>query len=120
MARNARVRLSQKALDMFAEQDSGDSLKFDLYVKSREIKQIVSSLQNVALLPAEKRQTWVDDHESMIVELMDSFMDDSILAMDGLQLDEEGMNLSVELVSNMRDAMNIINSIFSDHKQPLS
>ena len=102
------------------DKNSPEVLKFDLFVKSREIKQIVGSLQQILLLPAKEKSTWIKMHEAMIGDLMDSFMDDSILAMDGLQLDQESMNLSVELVTHMRDAMNMINSIFSEQKRLVS
>src|SRR3990167_4486913 len=83
-----------------------ESIKFDLYVKAAEIKQIADSLENVVLLPEKKRKQWLESHEELIKDLMESFMDDSMLAMDGMYLDPEASKLSVELVSNMRNAMN--------------
>lgn len=117
MIRKVRPNLQDQLSDWVPDSDSVESLKFDLYVKSKEISQIVGSLKYVMLLPATERKKWISTNESMMMELMDSFIDDSVLAMDGLQLDQESMNLSVELVTNMRDAMNMINNIFSGRKK---
>jgi hypothetical protein len=106
--------------DDSSNQEIAEGIKFDLYVKARELRQITKSLNDILLLPPRERQSWLDDHEPMIMDLMNSFMDDSVLAMNGLQLDQESMNLSVELVTNLRDAMTKINSIFLGSKKQVS
>lgn len=113
MAKKRQITVVDRDFNWAASKDEVASVKFDLYVKSREIQQISNSLKRLMLLPAEQRQTWLDENEGMVAELMDSFMDDSVLAMDGLQLDKESMDLSVKLVTEMRNAMDMIHRMFS-------
>jgi hypothetical protein len=71
-------------------------------------------------LPEERRREWVDQNEDMIADLMNSFMDDSVLAIDGLQLDEESMQLSVSLVTEMRSTLNMIHQMLDNEELSLS
>jgi hypothetical protein len=114
MTKKRQITVLEEKPDWDTAATRAASVKFDLYVKSREIQQISDSLQRILMLPVEQRQEWLQEHESIIAELMDSFMDDSVLALDGLQLDKESMELSVELVTQMRDAVNMIHRIFSN------
>ncbi len=99
---------------LFQMSPGSDELAFDLFVKIREIQQITDSLKQVSLLPTSKRQAWIHDHEPIINDMMESFMQDTLLVMDGMQLDGETTKLSIELITSMRDAMNIIGSMFAD------
>lgn len=113
MAKNRQITVVDRDFNWTASQDEVASVKFDLYVKSREIQQISDSLKQLMLMSVEERQTWLDENEGMVAELMDSFMDDSVLAMDGLQLDKESMDLSVKLVTEMRNAMDMIHRMLA-------
>ncbi|HEX7018274.1 MAG TPA: hypothetical protein VF209_05205 [Patescibacteria group bacterium] len=93
---------------------SPDEIKFGLFVKSHEVQQIINSLKEIMLLPSAERVKWVEEYQDILTDLLDSFMEDSVLAMDGLQLDSEGMDLSVELVANIREVMNSLQTILSD------
>jgi hypothetical protein len=114
MTKKRQITVVDNQADWGAASERSAAVKFDLYVKAREIQQISDSLRHILTLPQAKRQEWLEENESIVAELMDSFMDDSVLAMDGLQLDQESMELSVTLVTKMRDAMNMIHRIFSD------
>lgn len=91
------------------------SVKFSLYVKTQEIKQIAENLERVLLMPRKERVSWVQEHQDMVQELLDSFVNDSVLALDGLQLDSEAMKLSVDFITNLRDAINTVQGILRDY-----
>ncbi len=93
---------------------SGNSaaVKFGLYVKTHEIKQIDQSLRHILLLPKKAQRQWLTDHEEYVTDLLDSFVSDSTLALDGLQLDGEALELSIEFVTVLRDVMNTIRGLF--------
>lgn len=93
---------------------SNDTLKFNLYLKTHEISQVVDSLKSILLMPKAERKQWASDHEESLTELLEDFMQDASLALDGLYLDNEAMKLSMEFVSQLRDAMNALNSIMRD------
>jgi hypothetical protein len=91
------------------------SVKFSLYVKTQEIKQIAENLERVLLMPRKERVSWVQEHQDMVQDLLDSFVNDSVLALDGLQLDSEAMKLSVDFITNLRDAINTVQGILRDY-----
>jgi lipid II:glycine glycyltransferase (peptidoglycan interpeptide bridge formation enzyme) len=95
---------------------SSAAVKFDLYVKNRELQQIAQSFRSIMLLPPKQRKKWTEQYQDLIEDLMDSFTDDSLLAMDGIQLDDESMDLSTELVSNLKTTMNIIQDMLAETK----
>ncbi|HYD34980.1 MAG TPA: hypothetical protein VD999_02840 [Vitreimonas sp.] len=90
---------------------SNDSIKFDLYIKTREIKQIAESLQQVMLMSKKDRQAWVKEHEPFVNQLLDTFMEDASSALDGLYLDNEALKMSMDFVMNLRDAINTLQGI---------
>ncbi len=99
---------------MIEKSGNSAAVKFGLYVKTHEIRQIEESLRQVMLLPKTNQRRWLADHEGYISELLDSFVSDSTLALDGIQLDGEALELSIEFVTVLRDVMNTIRSLFSD------
>jgi hypothetical protein len=106
----------QSNLSSFVPQGgSPASIKFGLYVKTQEIKQVAENLERILLLPRQERVNWVNEHQEMVQSLLDSFVDDSVLALDGLQLDPEAMKLSVDFITNLRDAINTVQGILRDY-----
>lgn len=96
------------------------AVKFGLYVKTHEIRQLEHSLTQVMLLPKKDQMDWLEEHEVFVSNLLDSFVSDSTLALDGLQLDSEALQLSIEYVTVLRDVMNTIRSLFSDRTSLMS
>ncbi len=96
------------------------SLKFGLYLKIREMTSFEASLRQAVLLPRQQRQKWLMEQEDFVNELLDSFIADSALALDGLHLDSEAMALSIEFVTKLRDVMNMLKSIIDSTKMVTS
>ncbi|MBD3279760.1 MAG: hypothetical protein GF390_03545 [Candidatus Pacebacteria bacterium] len=97
--------------------DSPAAVKFALYLKTREILQINHQLQEVSLMDKKTRYQWLDQHEEMINQLLASFMDDSMLVMNGIELDREGMKMATQLMINLRDAINLVRSLLYGRKR---
>lgn len=92
-----------------------EGVKFDMYVKNQELKQITELLhvyaQNQKLDDAQQLET------ELLHELMNSFVDDTMLAMDGLRIDSrdlEGTRLSVDLVASVREALVMIRGLYAE------
>lgn len=98
----------------FISKGSTGSTKFDLYLKSRELKELSRVLEQVLLLPQEQRFEWVEENGELVSEAVDGFIQDSSSALDGISLDPETMELSKELVLSLRDTMDIIQGILFD------
>jgi len=94
-----------------AEFNEKDAVKFDMYIKLRELKQISQGFQRLNELPQTERVVWLTDHELFLSEMMETFLNDTLGTIDGVHLDTEALELSVELVTTMRDTMNMMRSI---------
>lgn len=97
-------------------QDSA-AIKFDLFVKLRELRQVSEGLRAVLALPEREKQAWIEDNEEFLSEMIEAFLQETMTGLDGLALDSEGLELSVELVSVMRDAMAMVQSM-TNRRQP--
>ena len=107
---------SNSPLVMLGERASSPAaIKFGLFVKNQEIHQIEASLRHVTLMSNRDKQLWLSEHETFVNDLLDNFVEDSTLALDGLQLDGEALQLSIEFVSGLRNVMNTIRSLFNDN-----
>lgn len=87
------------------------SLKFGLFVKTHEMRSLEESLRQVVVMPRAERMKWLMEHQDFVNDILDSYIADSVLALDGLQLDSEGMRLAIEFVTELRDVMNVLRSI---------
>jgi hypothetical protein len=102
------------SLSQFDASKSPASLKFGIFLKTHEIQQIEQALQPVLLMTKKQRQAWVKENQSLIDQLLDTFVEDAQAALDGLDLDAEGLKLSVEFVTSLRNVMNVLQTILYD------
>jgi len=90
------------------EDDQDKETKFDLYVQSRRVKQITYALDGFIQSISKTHPTWLIDNQDLVEEFLEELMDDSMLVLDGVELDAEGMELSVSLMSDIRRALSVI------------
>lgn len=89
-------------------------IKFDLFLKAREIRELNQTLERIFLFNRKDRLGWVKENSDLINQLLDSLMQDAMLVIDGLNLDQESIILSVELMSNLRNALSTLRSLVKD------
>ena len=94
------------------ENISKEELKFNLFLKSRELKQISLALQKVMLRDKRAREAWVKENQAVMENLLRVFAEDSSLTLDGMQLDDETAFLSMRLAENLKKTISIINTLF--------
>ncbi len=99
-----------------ANVQNSDEVAFDLYLKNRELKQINSFLREISLWDRQIRLSWLADNQDVLDQLVDSFMEDSSLVFHGIKLQGEALQLSVELVTSLREAMTVIRSLVKTTK----
>jgi hypothetical protein len=92
-------------------EDQAD-LKFNLYLRSREMNQIVLYLEKVMLKKKSERDIFVSENKASIESLMKVFIDDSNLTLEGMQIDQESANLSMQLAMDLRKSISLINALF--------
>ncbi len=88
--------------------DFGKETKFDLYVHSRRIKQITAALDKIILTAQNQETLQMIRNRDFIRELMDELLDDSILVLDGIQLDDETIDLSMKLMEDIKRALAVL------------
>lgn len=92
--------------------ENGDDLKFNLFLRAREVGQIVSYLEKLMLKKKSERDLFVSENRSTIESLMKVFVQDSNLSIEGMQLDAEAAALSVQMAMDLRKSISLINALF--------
>lgn len=90
------------------------STKFNLYLKTHEVKQINSVLKNIMMMQRDQREEWILENGELVQSAFDTFIDDSNVVLENLNLDDETIELSQELVVSLRDTMQTVESILTD------
>lgn len=91
-----------------------DTVKFDLYLRAREVKQIADQLAKVASKTPAERQLFVEENKIFLESLMQLMAQDSNLSLEGIRLDQEAAHLSMQLAVDIRQTLAMINHLFYD------
>lgn len=90
---------------------------FDLFLMTREIKQISDSLKRVTLLPKTKQQLWVKHNQLMINKFMERLTHDMLDVLDDISLDQDVLQSTIACVTELRQLVNTINDLMSGGPQ---
>lgn len=82
--------------------------KFDLYLKTREIDKIHDIIESVLEKSRSEQKYWFSENQEVIADMLDSFMLDSVSILDGVRLDPESMQLSVQLMEKLKSTMRMM------------
>lgn len=93
------------------------STKFNLYLKTRELKAITEVVRHVSILPKKERQAWIHEQGDWLQDAFDICLQESNLTLEEIALDDETMKLSQELVVSLRDTMSMVNGILVESEQ---
>lgn len=96
--------------------------KFQLFVKVRKIQQLAKILQEVKLKNTVERLNWLQENQAIITKMVDTFTDDSLAQLQGITADQEVVKLSVTLMTELRQTLLQLDSLFLEGKlkQPLN
>ncbi len=87
-------------------------VKFNLFVRSREMAEIMLHLEKIMVLSKDKREAFVKEHRSDLESFMPKLVENSNLSLEGMQLDAEAAALSMQLAVNLRKSLSMINALF--------
>ena len=90
--------------------------KFDLYVQSRRVKQISTALDRMAINSQQLESLNVIQDQEFVSDILDELLDDSILVLDGIQLDGESLDLSLKMMNNIKRAIGVLQQVASDRQ----
>ncbi|MBT3249595.1 MAG: hypothetical protein HN846_02335 [Candidatus Pacebacteria bacterium] len=91
--------------------DDNESFKFDLFLMTREIKQISSSLKQVTLLPKKQQKQWVRDNQKLLRKFMSNLNHDMYDVLDEMSLDNDVLLETISCVTELRELINTLNSL---------
>lgn len=114
----------QLLLPSFPQENTHDlqdqETKFDLYVQSRKVKQIVSSLERFLSELQRTHPNWLANNQEFMTFLLDELLNDSLLVLDGMELDAEGIRMSLSLMSDIRQALSVVEQLASEEGEGLN
>jgi hypothetical protein len=87
------------------------NLKFNLYLRSKEMKEIAFYLEKIMLKQKNERETFIDENKAIIESLTKIFVDNFNLTLEGIQMDQEAIQLSMQLAMDLRKSMALINTL---------
>lgn len=102
-----------QATPQFVSTQVPQATKFNLYLKTHEMKELAKVLQRVAGLPQKERAAWAREHAEIVQQAVDFFVQESNDTLAELSLDAEVLELSKELVVSLRDAVDMAQGILT-------
>lgn len=104
------------ALNQIPSSES-DQVRFDLYRKEKEIREISEILKDLSTKTRDERRQWLQDNEDLVTELAEDFVDDSLYKLDGAQLDSETLELSVQVMTELRETLGLFQTVVSTNEE---
>lgn len=92
-------------------EDDNEAFKFDLFLMTREIKQITDSLKHVTLLPKKQQARWVKDNQQLLHRFMHNLGDDMADILDDMSLDHDVLQNTISCVTELRELVNTLNGL---------
>jgi hypothetical protein len=103
-------------LDLTEVNERNQEVKFDLYVQLRKIKQITQTLSQALVSRQTFEKDWLMQNQDLIESLLNDLLDDSLLVLDGVQLDAEGIDLSLNLMNDIDLTLNLMQRLVSNEE----
>ena len=92
-------------------EDDNEAFKFDLFLMTREIKQITTSLKHVTLLPKKQQHEWVKDNQQLLHKFMNNLTHDMSDILDEMSLNQDVLQKTISCVTELRELVNTLNSL---------
>lgn len=96
--------------NIFTRQTTGDT-KFDLTMRTRELRQFEQLLKKIYTYPAGQRKTWVKENGNFLSLAFEQFISEASKTLQDLSLDDETLHLSRELVMSLRETGELLDGL---------
>lgn len=93
------------------------SVKFTLYLKAHELKELSKVLEGVLQLPEKKRQAWAKENGDFVNKALDSIVQESNATLSELSFDDETLQLSKDLIVSLRDTVDMFHGLLYQKKK---
>jgi len=110
--RNIKVFLDEEVLEDADDQTSA-KVRFDLYQRQKQLVEIRTVLQNISSKGQTEQAEWLRENEEFVSEMAENFVDESLYQLDGIKLDSKTLQLSVEVMTELKETLNLFQAIVS-------
>jgi len=93
-----------------------NQLEFTLQLKIFELKRLSNFLENISLKTEKERSKWLTNNQQLFTQLTQLIIHDSNLSLIALQGDTNNSKLSLDLATELKKAISLMNTIFYDEK----
>jgi hypothetical protein len=115
--RSIKVMIPDGHQALFPEKDTlSEQVRFDLYRKEKEIREISRILKDLSLKGVAERR-WLQENEELATDLVEEFVEDSLYKLDGAQMDGETLEMSVEVMSKLRETLGLFQAVINDNEE---
>lgn len=115
--RSLSSSLMTKISDLSLTDTNGQQTKFDLYVQSRKVQQLTIALDKFVTSLSKSPSSWLVENQELVEQFLDDALAEAMLVLDGMQLDEEGVRLSISLMSDIRRALSVVEQMAEGGQQ---
>ena len=96
-----------------------ENTRFHLFKKQRELSEINRVLGDLTAKAKKDDLDWLRENDELMVGLAESFIDDSLVGLEGSPLDGETMKLSLRVMSNLKETLNRFENLISSEVDEL-
>lgn len=97
--------------------DDNAELKFDLYLMTREIKQITDHLRRITILPRKEQIVWVNKNQLMLDGFMNKLTQDVFENLEEMELDQDALQETIACVVQLRELTNTLRGLMKGPRQ---
>lgn len=110
--RNIKVFVDDQILEEADDQLSA-KIRFDLYQRQQQISEIRTILQDISDKAQSEQAEWLRENEEFVSEMAENFVDESLYQLDGIKLDSKTLQLSVEVMTQLKETLGLFQNIIS-------
>ncbi|HCR81737.1 MAG TPA: hypothetical protein DIV47_04695 [Candidatus Pacebacteria bacterium] len=118
MPKNRRIKVlvPENTLQRTATIEN-EQVRFELQRKEKEIREISRILQGLLMKSRDERRVWLQENEDLMINLAEEFVDESLYKLDGAQLDNETLELSVQVMTELRKTLGLFETVITGNEE---
>lgn len=103
-------------LEFYSDHVTHQPLKVTLFTRIHELEQIVDQLTQICHLSVEDKQAWLKEHETIVRQLLDKFVEVLPVELEDEKMDQEAINLVVEYTGLLHEMTHLVHNILGTQK----
>lgn len=113
-SRQIKVKFPEDITAIDDDNPISDQVRFNLYRKEKEIKEISQILRELAQKKRSEQRQWLRENEDLMFDLAEDFVDESLYTLDGAEMDHETLEMSVQVMSQLRQTLGLFQTVLNN------